>query len=227
MDSEREREGRREKKKVASAGCHPDISLLLCGLCPVCGLCDLFWCFNLSQVNNILCCLKLCVRLWVQKKKKESRKGLLLWFKSTCLWLFPLSLSLSLSLSRSRTVLPSLALSFRLPDKVIIRCCFLPAITFGYNGSSAGKAAEKRRRGLRETGRDGSLRRHRIAPPSADKYVCGWETHYCQEVFQCNASTVISLEYIWASQSLLSYRAHIVSFKRPFISSGPLFVFFF
>lgn len=51
------------KKKKASA-CHPVVRVvlsLLCALCPVFALCHLFWCSNLSQVNNILCCLKLRV----------------------------------------------------------------------------------------------------------------------------------------------------------------------
>lgn len=34
----------------------------------------------------------------------------------------------------------SFSCSLRFPDKVIIRCCFLPAITFSYNGSSTEKA---------------------------------------------------------------------------------------
>lgn len=39
-------------------------------LCPLRARCHLFWCSNLSQVNNILCCLKLCVG-----NKKEKRRG--------------------------------------------------------------------------------------------------------------------------------------------------------
>lgn len=84
---------------------------LLCALCPLSVLCHLFWCSNLSQVNNILCCLKLCVG-----NKKAS---------SFC-WKY-----LSVTFH---------SLSLRLPDKVIIRCCFLPAITFSYNGSNTEKA---------------------------------------------------------------------------------------
>lgn len=98
-------------------------------LCPLCALCHLFWCSNLSQVNNILCCLKLCVGNKKEKKKKGREVGvgvggapLLLEVPAVC----DFSLSFSCSL--------------RLPDKVIIRCCFLPAITFSYNGSSTEKA---------------------------------------------------------------------------------------
>lgn len=87
---------------------------LLCALCPLSALCHLFWCSNLSQVNIILCCLKLCV---------GNKKGLRPFVESTCLWLFT-------------PLLPAL----RLTDKVIIRGCFLPAITFCYNGSNTGKA---------------------------------------------------------------------------------------
>lgn len=101
------------KKKEASAW-HQVVRVilfLLCALCPLSTLCHLFWCSNLSQVNNILCCLKLCVG-----NKKAS---------SFC-WKY-----LSVTFH---------SLSLRLPDKVIIRCCFLPAITFSYNGSNTGKA---------------------------------------------------------------------------------------
>lgn len=106
------------KKKKASAW-HPVVRVilsLLCALCPVFSLCHLFWCSNLSQVNNILCCLKLCV---------GNKKG-----GSFFCWKY-----LSVTF-HSR----SLSLSLRLPDKAIIRCCFLPAITFSYNGSHTGKA---------------------------------------------------------------------------------------
>ena len=51
----------------------------LCALCPLSVLCYLFWCSNLSQVNNILCCLKLCV---------GEQKGPPPFAESTCLWLF-------------------------------------------------------------------------------------------------------------------------------------------
>lgn len=51
-------------RKEDASGWHqvvPVILSLLCALCPLPALCHLFWCSNLSQVNNILCCLKLCV----------------------------------------------------------------------------------------------------------------------------------------------------------------------
>lgn len=51
-------------RKEDATGWHqvvPVILSLLCALCPLAALCHLFWCSNLSQVNNILCCLKLCV----------------------------------------------------------------------------------------------------------------------------------------------------------------------
>lgn len=51
-------------RKEGASGWHqvvPVILSLLCALCPLATLCHLFWCSNLSQVNNILCCLKLCV----------------------------------------------------------------------------------------------------------------------------------------------------------------------
>ncbi len=65
----------------------------------------LFCCFNLSQVNNILCCLKMVCR--------EKKVSLFCW-----------------------NYLPVTSLSSVLGDAVIIKCCFLPAITFRCIGSN-------------------------------------------------------------------------------------------
>lgn len=54
------------KKKEASA-LHQEIAFLFVHFV-LSVLCHLFWCSNLSRVNNILCCLKLCV----ENKKASS-----------------------------------------------------------------------------------------------------------------------------------------------------------
>lgn len=51
----------KKRSKCLAIGCLRD-PFSPCALCPPSVLCYLFWCFNLCQVNNILCCLKLCVR---------------------------------------------------------------------------------------------------------------------------------------------------------------------
>lgn len=57
----------KERSKCLALGCSRD-PFSLCALCPLPVLCYLFWCSNLSQVNNILCCLK----LYVGNKKASS-----------------------------------------------------------------------------------------------------------------------------------------------------------
>lgn len=160
----------------------------LCALCPLSVLCYLFWCSNLCQVNNILCSLKLCV---------GNKKGLL-----------PLL----------KVPVCDFSCSLRLPDRVIIRCCFLPAITFGYNGSNTRKA-----KGV--AGRQGQMdyRRGTVQVPQALINTYAAQRLAVVSSISVNASDVISLEYIWTT-SLPSYRSHIVSSQKGHLLLLALFV---